>query len=104
MNEACSAGMLIAKVVLDTASPPSSPGCRQILHAAGRTQVYRGMMDCIRILWQQEGLAGFYKGLGPAMLKAVPNTMITFVVYDWAMAFVVGGDNNNDDDGGDAAS
>jgi hypothetical protein len=46
------------------------------------------MLSCARSLVQHEGVRGFYKGLGPALIKAVPNTMIAFAVYDAAMAVV----------------
>ncbi len=54
-----------------------------------RTEAYNGAIDCILRLHREEGLRGFYKGLGPALLKAVPNTMITFFVYDMVLALLV---------------
>lgn len=44
------------------------------------------MMHCAKDLLRHEGLRGFYKGLWPALIKAVPNTMIAFAAYDAAMA------------------
>ena len=43
-------------------------------------------MHCAKDLLRHEGLRGFYKGLWPALIKAVPNTMIAFAAYDAAMA------------------
>lgn len=43
---------------------------------------YSGSLDCIRRTYRGEGLAGFYKGLAPNLLRVVPATMITFVVYE----------------------
>lgn len=38
---------------------------------------YSGAMDCVRKVWQQEGLAGLYKGLFASYLGSSP-TIITF--------------------------
>jgi len=31
---------------------------------------------------QNEGVRGFYKGLGPALLRVMPQSAITLVVYE----------------------
>jgi len=33
-----------------------------IVHGGGETQRYKGAMDCIYMIWKEEGLRGFYKG------------------------------------------
>jgi len=43
---------------------------------------YSGSMDCISKILRLEGIKGFYKGLSPNLLRVVPATMITFVVYE----------------------
>ena len=43
---------------------------------------YSGSLDCIRKIFTLEGGIGFYKGLTPNLLRVVPATMITFVVYE----------------------
>ena len=43
---------------------------------------YSGSLDCIKKIYTLEGLIGFYKGLTPNLLRVVPATMITFVVYE----------------------
>jgi len=45
-------------------------------------QRYSGSLHCVRRTWRLEGPAGFYKGLSPNLLRVVPATMITFVVYE----------------------
>jgi hypothetical protein len=42
---------------------------------------YRGMVDAFRKIATSEGLAGFYCGLGPTLLVAVPNFAISYRVY-----------------------
>merc|ERR1712157_383722 len=43
---------------------------------------YSGSLDCISKILKLEGGIGFYKGLTPNLLRVVPATMITFVVYE----------------------
>ena len=43
---------------------------------------YSGSIDCIRKIYNLEGGIGFYKGLTPNLVRVVPATMITFVVYE----------------------
>ena len=33
-------------------------------------------------IWQREGLAGFYRGLIPNMLKVVPAMSISYMIYE----------------------
>ncbi|KAJ5092237.1 hypothetical protein NUU61_007107 [Penicillium alfredii] len=45
-------------------------------------RIYRGAFDAISQIWSREGLAGFYKGLGPNLLRVLPGTWVTFLVYE----------------------
>jgi solute carrier family 25 (mitochondrial phosphate transporter), member 23/24/25/41 len=42
---------------------------------------YRGIGDAFRKIYQTEGLLGFYSGIAPTMLVAVPNFAISYSVY-----------------------
>lgn len=42
---------------------------------------YRGIVDAFRKIHRQEGFMGFYSGIGPTMLVAVPNFAISYSVY-----------------------
>lgn len=42
---------------------------------------YRGIYDAFNKIAKTEGLMGFYSGLGPTMLVAVPNFAISYTVY-----------------------
>lgn len=44
--------------------------------------LYRGATDAIMQIWAREGLAGFYKGLGPNLFRVLPSTWVTFLVYE----------------------
>ena len=53
----------------------------------------------VRSVWHNEGLVGFYKGLGPNLLRVVPSTCVTFLVYEnvrWGLGRVVE-DNTNEE-------
>ncbi|PYH48293.1 putative mitochondrial folate carrier protein Flx1 [Aspergillus saccharolyticus JOP 1030-1] len=43
---------------------------------------YAGVGDAVRKIWAREGVKGFYKGLMPNMLRVLPNTWVTFLVYE----------------------
>ncbi len=42
---------------------------------------YRGIGDAFKQIYRQEGPIGFYSGIGPTMLVAVPNFAISYSVY-----------------------
>ena len=56
------------------------------MYNADRT--YKGTSDVVRQVWQQEGLAGFYKGLGPNLLRVMPSTWVTFLVYEKTRSYL----------------
>jgi len=43
---------------------------------------YAGTGDCVAKIYRLEGYRGFYKGLSPNLLRVVPATMLTFLVYE----------------------
>ncbi|KAL4976186.1 mitochondrial carrier domain-containing protein [Aspergillus desertorum] len=49
---------------------------------------YRGLRDAIAQIWAIEGLAGFYKGLGPNLFRVLPSTWVTFLVYENTRAYL----------------
>lgn len=49
---------------------------------------YRGASDVIRKVWRREGLTGFYKGLGLNMVRVLPSTWVTFLVYEKMKVYV----------------
>ncbi|WEW55369.1 carrier protein ymc1 [Emydomyces testavorans] len=46
----------------------------------GAQQEYKGMLDCFRKTYAAEGLGGFWKGIGPTLLRAMPVSAGTFAV------------------------
>ncbi len=41
---------------------------------------YKSMRDCFAQTWRSEGMRGFWKGLGPTLLRAMPVSAGTFAV------------------------
>lgn len=43
---------------------------------------YTGVTDCIKQVFQKEGVAGFYRGCATNLLRTTPNAVITFTSYE----------------------
>lgn len=46
----------------------------------GAQRKYGGMTDCFAKTWRVEGARGFWKGIGPTLLRAMPVSAGTFAV------------------------
>lgn len=44
--------------------------------------LYPNIPTCIARTWREEGIAGFYRGLGTNLVRVLPGTCVTFVVYE----------------------
>lgn len=42
----------------------------------------RGIRGVVRQLWREEGLRGFYRGTMPGVVRVLPATWVTFLVYE----------------------
>ena len=49
----------------------------------GTTPVYKGLIDCIAKVVQQEGFLGLYKGFYPSLVKAALTTAAQFSFYEY---------------------
>lgn len=74
----------------------------QVLRARMQTQnrfpgqPNMGLIQLVRSVWNNEGALGFYKGMFPNLLRVVPSTCITFLVYEnvkWGLPLLF---NNNE--------
>ena len=43
---------------------------------------YKGLRDVVRQVRQKEGLGGFYKGMGPGLVRVLPGVWVTFLVAE----------------------
>ncbi|KAI5277662.1 hypothetical protein KEM52_004867, partial [Ascosphaera acerosa] len=55
---------------------------RSRLQAYDADATYRGVADAVAQIWRKERLAGFYKGLVPNLVRVLPSTCVTFLVYE----------------------
>ena len=51
------------------------------------TAAYRGVQGTAATIWNEEGLRGMYRGLGPMLLGYVPTWAVYLTVYNKAQAF-----------------
>ncbi|XP_059439398.1 nicotinamide adenine dinucleotide transporter 1, chloroplastic [Corylus avellana] len=50
---------------------------------------YSGVTDCIKKVFQQEGIAGFYRGCATNLLRTTPAAVITFTSFEMIHRFLV---------------
>lgn len=50
--------------------------------SSGHPQRYTGAYDVFTKTLEQDGIRGFYRGLGPTLAKVVPAVSISYVVYE----------------------
>nr|GAT46160.1 predicted protein [Mycena chlorophos] len=55
---------------------------RSRLQNSATTQLYPDIPTTIRRTWAQDGVRGFYRGLGTNLVRVLPGTCVTFVVYE----------------------
>lgn len=51
----------------------------------GEQQRYGGVRDCFEKTWRGEGVRGFWRGLGPTLVRAMPVSAGTFAVVELVM-------------------
>ncbi|XP_006645938.1 nicotinamide adenine dinucleotide transporter 2, mitochondrial-like [Oryza brachyantha] len=49
---------------------------------------YTGVLDCIKQVYQKEGIPGFYRGCATNLLRTTPNAVITFTSYEMINRFM----------------
>ena len=52
-----------------------------------RAKVYRGIRGTAKVIWTEEGVRGFYRGLGPLLLGYVPTWAVYLTVYNKTQLF-----------------
>lgn len=70
-----------AKVVAGTATYPYQV-VRSRLQMYDAERFGRGIRGVVDMVWREEGWRGFYRGLGPNVVRVMPATWVTFLVYE----------------------
>jgi len=50
---------------------------------------YKGVVDCIKKTWVNEGSRAFSRGLVSSVIRAFPTNAATFTVVTWIMRYVL---------------
>ncbi|CAN0885517.1 Nicotinamide adenine dinucleotide transporter 1, chloroplastic [Linum grandiflorum] len=53
------------------------------------TQRYTGVIDCVRKMYKNEGIIGFYRGCGINLLRTTPAAVITFTSFEMIHRFLL---------------
>ena len=77
----------LAKVFAGSATYPYQV-VRARLQMYDSGKIYNGAKDVIMKVWREEGMTGFYKGLAPNLLRVLPSTWVTFLVYEKCKLFL----------------
>lgn len=56
--------------------------------ARNKVVQYAGVVDCVKKVFQREGLPGFYRGCGTNLLRTTPSAVITFTSYEMMYRFL----------------
>ncbi|KAN0085189.1 Mitochondrial carrier domain containing protein [Elaphomyces granulatus] len=59
-----------------------------------QSRLYRGMIGTGKTIWREEGIRGFYKGLGPMLLGYLPTWAVYLTMYDQSREFFHGKTDN----------
>ncbi|PVH96672.1 mitochondrial carrier [Periconia macrospinosa] len=54
----------------------------------GEQQKYKSMRDCFAKTWRAEGMGGFWRGIGPTLLRAMPVSAGTFATAELTMRLI----------------
>jgi solute carrier family 25 folate transporter 32 len=72
----------LAKVFAGTATYPYQVVRSRLQTYHAEARFGRGIRGVAGRIWREDGFRGFYRGLGPNIVKVLPSTWATFLVYE----------------------
>ncbi|KAK4086133.1 hypothetical protein Purlil1_9445 [Purpureocillium lilacinum] len=72
----------VAKLVAGAATYPYQVLRSRLQNYQADERFGRGFVGVVSRTWAEEGLAGFYRGLVPGVVRVMPATWVTFLVYE----------------------
>jgi solute carrier family 25 folate transporter 32 len=81
-NEATIVLSTLAKLVAGAVTYPLQVLRSRLQNYDAEERFGRGIGGVARQLWREEGIRGFYRGLMPGVVRVLPATWVTFLVYE----------------------
>jgi solute carrier family 25 (mitochondrial folate transporter), member 32 len=81
-NEATLVLSTVSKLVAGAATYPYQVIRSRLQNFNADEQYGRGIRGVVRSTWAHEGLRGFYRGIIPGVVRVMPATWVTFLVYE----------------------
>jgi solute carrier family 25 folate transporter 32 len=81
-NEATLVLSTVSKLVAGAATYPLQVLRSRLQHHDAEELFGKGVSGVVRKLWREEGVRGFYRGVVPGVVRVLPATWVTFLVYE----------------------
>ncbi|KAH6626978.1 mitochondrial carrier domain-containing protein [Chaetomium sp. MPI-SDFR-AT-0129] len=81
-NEATVVLSTVSKLVAGATTYPLQVLRSRLQQHDAEAQFGRGLSGVVRRLWREEGIRGFYRGVMPGVVRVLPATWVTFLVYE----------------------
>ncbi|KAK1760482.1 mitochondrial carrier domain-containing protein [Echria macrotheca] len=81
-NEATVVLSTVAKLVAGVTTYPLQVLRSRLQHYEADALFGRGVSGVVRTLWREDGVRGFYRGMVPGVVRVLPATWVTFLVYE----------------------
>jgi solute carrier family 25 folate transporter 32 len=81
-NEATLVLSTVSKLVAGAVTYPLQVLRSRLQHYEAEELFGKGAGGVVRKLWREEGVRGFYRGVMPGVVRVLPATWVTFLVYE----------------------
>ncbi len=81
-NEATLVLSTVSKLVAGAVTYPLQVLRSRLQNYDAEREFGRGLREVVKRLWREEGVRGFYRGVMPGVVRVLPATWVTFLVYE----------------------